>query len=116
MKSTDKYESEILETIKKHPIFTFQDIFVYYKGCSRSSAYAWSLDKSDAIKNAIYENKRRGVVSMLSKWINSQNATLQIAAMRLICEQNERQLLNQQYIDHTTGGKEIKITLPTANE
>jgi hypothetical protein len=46
---------------------------------------------------------------MLAKWVTSQNATLQIAAMRLLCDKEEHQMLNQQYIDHTTKGESVNI-------
>ena len=34
-----EHEKGILEAIQKYPIFKFKDIFVYYKACSRSTAY-----------------------------------------------------------------------------
>jgi hypothetical protein len=104
-----KHEKNILEVIEKNAIFTFKDIFVFYKGCSRSTAYNLELDKLDSIKEAIQSNKRKGVTSMLAKWVKSDNATLQIAAMRLLSDNEERQMLNQQYVDHTTKGEQIRF-------
>lgn len=92
-----KHEQGILEAIQKHPIFCFNDIFVYYEACSRSTAYAHGLDKSDNIKEAIYKNRRKGVTSLKAKWLKSENATLQLAAMRLICDADEHRALNQNY-------------------
>jgi hypothetical protein len=109
MKPQD-HEIKILEVIEKNAIFTFKDIFVYYKGCTRATAYNLELDKFDTIKEAIQSNKRKGVTSMLAKWVKSENATLQIAAMRLLSDNEERQMLNQQYIDHTTKGEKIHMT------
>jgi hypothetical protein len=102
-----KHEKAILKVIADNSVRTFQDIFVYYKACSRQTAYTHGLDKSDSIKEAIYANKRKDVTSMLDKWVKSDNATLQIAAMRLISDDDERQKLNQQYIDHTSKGQAI---------
>ncbi len=84
------HEKEILDTISKNPIFSFKDIFVFYKGCTRSTAYLHNLDKSDNIKEAIYSNKRRGATTLLSKWLVSENPTLQLAAMRLVADDDER--------------------------
>ena len=56
-----EHEKGILESTEKHPIFSFKDIFVFYKGCSRATAYNHGLDKLDSIKEAIYSNRRRGV-------------------------------------------------------
>ena len=105
-----QHEKSIIEAIEKHPIFSFKDIFVYYKGCSRATAYNHNLDKLDSIKEAIYSNRRKGVSSMLSKWIISQNATLQLAAMKMICEPDEHKKLQQNYTDHTTDGDKIQST------
>ena len=106
-----EHEKGILEAIEKHPIFSFKDIFVYYKACSRATAYNHGLDKLDSIKEAIYSNRRRGVSTMLSKWLISQNATLQLAAMRMICDQEEHRSLNQNYNDITTKGESINIPI-----
>ena len=106
-----EHEKGILETIEKHPIFSFKDIFVFYKGCSRATAYNHGLDKLDSIKEAIYSNRRRGVSTMLSKWLTSQNATLQLAAMRMICDTEEHRSLNQNYNDITTKGESINIPI-----
>ena len=106
-----EHEKGILEAIEKHPIFSFKDIFVYYKACSRATAYNHGLDKLDSIKEAIYSNRRRGVSTMLAKWLTSQNATLQLAAMRMICDQEEHRSLNQNYSDITTKGESINIPI-----
>jgi ketol-acid reductoisomerase len=103
------HEQAILNAIENYPIFSFSDVFVYFKGCSRATAYNHNLDKLDSIKEAIYHNKRQGVTTMLSKWIISDNATLQIAAFKQICDDEERQKLNQQNIDHTSKGESLNI-------
>ena len=111
MKAND-HEIKILEIIEKNAIFTFKDIFVYYKGCSRATAYNLGLDELDSIKEALNLNKRKGVTSMLAKWVKSENATLQIAAMRLLCDSEEHRLLNQNYTELT--GKDGKdLNAPT---
>jgi hypothetical protein len=102
--------------INKHPIFCFNDIFVYYKACSRATAYNHHLDKLDTIKEAIYSNRRKGVTSMLAKWTTSQNATLQLAAMRMICDKEEHRSLNQNYTDLTTDGEKIQQQFPTLEQ
>ena len=48
---------------------------------------------------------------MLSKWIGSSNATLQLAAMRMICDTEEHRSLNQNYNDITTKGESINIPI-----
>ena len=97
VKINTEHEKGILDAIQKHPIFSFNDIFVYYKGCCRATAYNHNLDKLDSIKEAIYKNRRKGVTSLKAKWLKSENATLQLAAMRLICDADEHRALNQNY-------------------
>lgn len=97
VKINTKHEQGILKAIQKYPIFCFNDIFVYYHACVRSTAYAHGLDKSDKIKEAIYKNRRKAVTSLKAKWLKSENATLQLAVMRLICDPDEHRALNQNY-------------------
>jgi len=114
METTDEiiinheHEAGILEAIAKHPIFCFNDIFGYYVACSRSTAYNHGLDKLDSIKEAIFKNRRKGVTSLKAKWLKSDNATLQLAAMRMMCEPDEHRALNQNYTDLTTDGEKIQ--------
>ena len=93
----EKHIESILKIIESEKIFTFKDIFVFYKGCSRATAYNNEFDKLDDIREAIDMNKRRGVQSLLDKWIDSDNATLQIAAFRVIADPEERNAISQSY-------------------
>lgn len=100
---------KILKIINEERIFTFKDIFVFYKEISRTTAYDNNIDKSDDIKEAIFLNKRRGVTSLIDKWMDSENATLQIAAFKLVCDVDERKAISQSNIDHTTKDQPILI-------
>ena len=104
-----KHEQAILQTIADNPIYSFADIFVYYKGCSRATAYNHNLDKLDSIKEAIYANKRKGVTSLMAKWLASDNATLSMGAMKMLCDPEEHRKLQQNYTDHTTDGEKIDL-------
>jgi hypothetical protein len=111
-----KHANGILEVIQNNPIYSFNDIFVYFKGCSRATAYNHNLDKLDSIKEAIIDKRRTGVTTMLSKWIASDNPTLQIAAFKQICDDDERVKLNQQNIDHTTKGEKVQQQIIVTSE
>ena len=97
MKTKDQYETEILKIIRKENIFLISDIFAFYKGCSRSTFYTHELDKLDSIKNAIEDNKIVTKNLMKAKWLNSENATLQLALFKTICTENERKALSLSY-------------------
>ena len=107
------HEAAIIKVIKEKKIMRFDHIFGHFTGCSRATAYNHNLDKLDSIKEALEVNRTKGVDYLLQKWIAGTNATLQIAAMRLICTNEERQMLNQQYIDHTSKGEQIKNNIIT---
>jgi len=107
MKINTTHEAPILKLIKDKKLMRFDHIFGYYTGCSRATAYNHGLDKLDSIKEALELNRTKGVDYLLQKWIEGNNPTLQIAAMRFICTKEEHQLLNQQYIDYTTKGEKV---------
>ncbi len=101
-----KYEEELLKVIKEKKIAFFDHCFGF-TSFSRTTGYAFGLNDSDVIKAAIATNRATAKNYMLNKWIASDNATLQISAMRLLSDPEEHQKLNQSYVDHTSKGKEI---------
>lgn len=101
-----KYEKELLEVIKSKKIAFFDHCFGF-TSFSRTTGYEYKLNESDAIKEAIAQNRGTAKNYMLNKWIASDNPTLQISAMRLLSDTEEHKKLNQSYTDHTTNGKEI---------
>ena len=101
-----KYEAELLKVIKEKKIAFFDHCFGF-TSFSRRTAYEHRLHESHDIRNAINQNRVTAKNYMLNKWIASDNATLQISAMRLLSDSEEHQKLNQSYVDHTTKGKEI---------
>lgn len=103
MKLTEKqkaYEKELLKIIEERKIMFFSHAFAY-TSFSAATAYNHGLEKLETIKEALAKNRASGVTYMLNKWIGSDNATLQIAAMRIIADEEIRRSLNQQYIEQT---------------
>lgn len=106
---TKKYEVELLNVIKEKNIAFFDHCFGF-TSFSRATAYNHELDKLDNIREAIEGNRVSAKNYMLNNWIKSDNATLQISAMRLLSTEEEHKKLNQSYIDQKTEHKgEIKI-------
>lgn len=116
MRTKAQYEAEILAVVERNNIFSIQDIFAFYGGIKSSQFYNLELEKSESIKTAIENNKIKTKHALKAKWAKSENPTLQIALFKTICTNEERQMLNQQYIDHTSGGQRIVITLPNESE
>lgn len=95
----DEHEKAILKIIKENNIMFIEHIWNYYFRLRKSQFYNLELEKSEAIRSAIDNNRAREVNKMLNNWFENKNSTLQIAAMRLICTPEQRQMLNQQYIE-----------------
>jgi len=109
-KSKELHEKDIVAIIKKLKICRISHIFGHYVEIKRAQFYNLELDESDIIKEALLNNRSKGAGYLLNKWMNSDNPTLQLAAMRLICEPEEHRLLNQQYIEQSgSTGVIIKV-------
>lgn len=94
------HEKAILKIIKENNIVFIEHIWNYYFRLRKSQFYNLGLEKSEAIRDAIDKNRAKEVNKMLNNWLeNKKSSTLQIAAMRLICTPEQRQMLNQQYIE-----------------
>jgi hypothetical protein len=102
-----KLEEQALKAVETYNLFFINDIMGYLP-CSRSTFYDLGLDQSDTIKDALEVNRIKTKSSMRSKWYKSDNATLQVALMKLIAEDDERKKLSQTYSDVTSGGDKLK--------
>ena len=102
------YKNELMDAIQRYKFMRWEHIQWDALSFSRSTAYNYGLNEMDDIKEALLENRKMAVNYLLNKWIKSENATLQIAAMRMIADDVDRQRLNQAYIDHTSGGQKIE--------
>ena len=61
----------------------------------------------------IEQNKIKTKSAIRAKLFKGEKAAELLSLYRLICTNEERQMLIQQYIDHTTKGQSIVIGLPT---
>ena len=102
-----KYETHLIEFIKKHKFMKWSHIIWKSAPFSKRTAYNFDLHNLQTIKEAMEDNCGEAMQYLLQKWIQSDNATLQIAAMRIVSDSETHQKLNQSYIDHTTKGKEL---------
>jgi hypothetical protein len=98
-KTKEQHEKEILEIIIQPQIMKINHIFQHYTDLQHSQFYNLDLDKSDSIKEAIATNKSKAVSYMLNKWVGSDNATLQISAFKVLCEDEDRKKLSMQFVE-----------------
>ena len=98
-KTKEQHEKEILDIIVKNKVMKISHIFQHYTDLQRAQFYNLELDKSDIIKEAIAKNKSKAVSYMLNKWVGSDNATLQISAFKVLCEDEDRKKLSMQFVE-----------------
>ena len=114
------YEKQLIEYIKKHKFMKWSHIIWKSAPFSKRTAYNFELHNLQTIKDVMQENCGEAMQYMLQKWIKGNNATLQIAAMRIVSDDETHRKLNQSYHDHTTQGEKItppiSWTKPTDDE
>ena len=108
-KTADLEEKSIFVIQEKKLVFI--DDIVSYLPCNRATFYNHKLDKIDTIKGALEFNKTEIKTGLRKKWLSSDNATLQIALMRLVCTDEERRKLAINYNEITSEGIAINVTV-----
>ena len=113
-KTKDLYK-KALEVVKEKKLFFIDDIIAFLP-CGKTTFYQhFPVDGSDMadIKAALEENRVAIKTSMRHKWYQSNNPTLQIALMKLICTDEERKKISNNYIESsvelTTNAQVFKI-------
>ncbi len=84
-------------------------------GIAQSTFYDKEMEKSEEIKEALRRSRIESVVRTRNKWEESENATLQVARMKLICSEEEAHRLNgskrevkNEIIDHNSIIEELE--------
>ena len=113
-----KYEAELLKLIKQKKWMRYGHIDWTALSFSMRTAYEYELQELQSIKDALAFNRSKAVDYMLQKWIAGDNATLQIAAMKIVADDNDRMKLIQQQIDTTITDKRKSVDelFPTEEE
>ena len=112
----NKIFEQAKEMIVKHKLFFIEDI-VAFLPIAKKTFYEYfpiESNESNELKGLLETNRTELKVSMRSKWYKSNAPALQMALMKLICNDEERRMLSMQHNDITTNGKEISNQqLPT---
>lgn len=90
------------EVVIKHKLFFIEDI-VSFLPINKSTWYEWfpiDSNESNEIKELLEQQRTELKVSMRSKWYKSENATLQITLMKLICTDDERKKMSMNYTEN----------------
>ena len=99
------------EMAVKHKLFFVEDI-VAFLPCAKPTFYDFFPPDSNELndlKELLEQNRTELKVSMRSKWYKSNAPALQMALMKLICNDEERKKLSMQYTENTI---DVKDKLP----
>lgn len=89
------------KAIKENNLFFIEDI-VAWLPCVKSTFYEYfpaDSDEMDELKAMLEENKIKTKSAIRAKLFRSDKAGELLALYRLICDSDERRMLNQQYIE-----------------
>jgi len=106
--NTDELKEKAIAAIKKHNLFFIEDV-VAFLPCSKPTFYEHKINEVDELKELLEENRIAVKIKLRKKWEDSDNATLQMALMKLICTDDERKRLSMEYKEEEHKG-EITIT------
>lgn len=109
-----KIYEQAKEAILKNNLFFVNDI-VAFLPCEKTWWYANFPPESEdmnALREILEDNKAKTKSAIRAKLFKGEKAAELLALYRLICTPEERQNLNQSYIDHTSGGEKIQTLDP----
>lgn len=107
----NKIFEQAKDAITKNNLFFVNDVWAWLP-CGRSwfySAFPDGSEELDTLKEMLDQNKMKTKSAIRAKLFKGEKAAELLSLYRLICTSEERQMLNQQYIDHTSGGEKIEI-------
>lgn len=105
-------EQASIKAIEENNLIFFDEVASYLP-CSKATFYNHKLEQLESIKSILDKNKDTMKVGLRKKWYESDNSTVQIALMRLICTDAERRNLALNYNEHSGmdgGALQIEIT------
>lgn len=106
----NKIFEQAKEMIVKHNLFFVEDV-VAFLPCAKPTFYDFFKPNSDELnelKELLEQQRVEMKTSMRSKWFKSDNATLQVCLMKLICTDEERKKMAQTYVEQEDVSKEPK--------
>lgn len=116
MYNQEEILAKCLQVIKDEKLTFFNDLAIYVEP-TMATLYLWEFEKLETIKSELAKNRLSSKKKMRKKWEDSDNATLQIAAYRLIAEKEEIEALTISKVDQTNRYPEgIQVVMRNANE
>lgn len=97
---TNELEKEALKVIKDEKLTFFDDLACFMSPALRT-LYTHELHEMHSIKDELKKNKLKIKNTMRKSWEESDNATLQVSAYKLLSTPDELARLNRQDIKHS---------------
>lgn len=108
----EKLYQQAIKAIGDNNLFFIEDIITMLP-CAKATFYEYfpaGSDELNNIKEMIEMNKVAQKVKMRKKWGDSDNATLQMALMKLISTDDERKRLAVSYIESKTTQTNVDLS------
>lgn len=119
--NTQDLLAKAVKIIPEKNLFFFEDVYTFL-GISVSTFYEHFPKGSKdykTIADLLNQNAVATKHSMRNKWYKSDNATLQVALMKMIGNDEDRKRLTKTHQDITTDGEQIKsiqVSVVNSNE
>ena len=88
-----KLVNECLKLISEYKLLFISDLIALLP-FSKTTFYVYGLDKSDAVKEAIENNRTMIKQKLRAKWYESSTPTLQIALYKILATPEERKAIS----------------------
>lgn len=98
---TEKLYNQAIKAIEENNLFFIEDVIALLP-CSKPTFYDHfpvNSNEFNTLKEMIEENKVSVKLKMRKKWLESDNATLQMGLMKLITTDEERKRLATSYME-----------------
>lgn len=104
-----KIYNQAVKAIEENNLFFIGDVVAFIP-VTKKTFYEWwpaDSDECNTLKEMLEDNKIKTKSGIRAKLWKSEKAAELLALYRLIANKEEHMKLNQQYIDHTTGGDKL---------
>lgn len=91
-------EQQIVDVINREELTFFTEISLYIPASERT-LYNKDLQELQSIKDALEKNRLKHKQTMRKKWRDSDNATLQISAYKLLADDEELKKLTMNKVE-----------------
>ena len=108
-----KIFEQAVDAVSKNNLFFIEDI-VAWLPCDKTTFYRFfpvESNEYNTLKGMLETNKTKTKSAIRSKLFKGNKASELLALYRLIATPEEHKKLNQSYVDHSTKGKSLNVSI-----